>query len=95
MSGPDLARRLEAAAAVMVEAAAVLRRAAPATDWLDEALDPGGDGLKTDEAAFIAGISPEHDAAARGRRREHQPADRNFACRLRLVALEVPDPGHG
>ena len=50
MIAPDLASRLEAASA---EAAAALRQPVPARDWLDEALDPHGDGLKSDEVGHI------------------------------------------
>jgi hypothetical protein len=54
--GPDLADRLEAAAA---EATAVLRQIAATSrdrDWVDEVVDAGGDGLKSDEAAYVAGV---------------------------------------
>jgi hypothetical protein len=50
--GGDLAHRLETVAA---EAAAALRRLDAPRDWLDEVLDLGGDALKSDEAAFVAG----------------------------------------
>jgi hypothetical protein len=49
----DLADRLEAAAAK----AATALRVTPARDWLEQILDPYGDGLKSDEAAYVAGIS--------------------------------------
>jgi hypothetical protein len=52
----DLADRLEATTA---EAAAALRLQVAPKDWLDEILADGGDGLKSDEAAFIAGCSPD------------------------------------
>jgi len=49
----DLAYRLEAIAA---EAAVALRLASKPRDWLDEILDADGDGLKSDEAAYVAGV---------------------------------------
>jgi hypothetical protein len=52
----DLANRLEA---ITTEAAAALRQPAPERDWLDEALDPHGDGLKSDEAGFVMGCSAD------------------------------------
>jgi hypothetical protein len=51
-----LANRLEA---ITAEAAAVLRQPMPARDWLDEALDPHGDGLKSDEAGYVMGCSAD------------------------------------
>ena len=46
----DLAGHLEAAAVI-------LRQCAPGRDWLDEALDAGGDAVKSDAAAYIADVS--------------------------------------
>jgi hypothetical protein len=48
------AHRLEVIAA---EAATALRQAATPRDWLDEVLDLGGDALKADEAAHVAGTT--------------------------------------
>jgi hypothetical protein len=50
----DHADQLEAAAA---QAVAALRLVVPGRDWLDELLNAGGDGLKSAEAAYIAGTS--------------------------------------
>jgi hypothetical protein len=48
------AEHLEDAAA---QAIAALRLDALDRDWLDEILDSSGDGLKSDQAAFVAGVS--------------------------------------
>jgi len=56
MTNSDLAGRLEADVA---EAAAALRQIAPGRDWLDQLLDADGDALKSDEAAYVAGMSTD------------------------------------
>jgi hypothetical protein len=48
----DLAGHLEAAAVI-------LRQCAPGRDWLDQILEANGDALKSDDAAFIADVSPD------------------------------------
>lgn len=54
MSG-ELADHLEAAASEAVQA---LRRLDQPRDWVDE-IQPGGDVLRVDGAAFVAGIHPD------------------------------------
>jgi hypothetical protein len=48
----DLAGHLEAAAVI-------LRQCAPGRDWLDQILEANGDALKSDDAAFVAGVSAD------------------------------------
>jgi len=44
---------------LLEQIAARLRLRRPRRDWLDECLEADGDGLKTDEAAAIAGVSAD------------------------------------
>lgn len=54
--GDILADRLDAAARAATEAADAMRSIALARDWLDQLIDIDGDALKSDEAAYIAGV---------------------------------------
>jgi hypothetical protein len=58
---PSLAERFEVMAA---QATAALRRVAPAREWLDELLDPDGDGLTSGSAAYISTCRPTRLAVA-------------------------------
>jgi hypothetical protein len=52
----DLADQLEATA---LRAVTALRLVVPGRDWLDEILDTDGDLIRSDQAAYIAGVSAD------------------------------------
>jgi hypothetical protein len=92
----ELADHLEA---VATQAVTALRLVTPTHDWLDQLLDPYGDGLKSDEAAYVAGVSVDT-----ARRRAEAAALTNkpigilmagavwlFSLRRLLDAIELKD----